>query len=89
MVIDNFHIFGSGGCPSETDAPLVVDAYGMLPGTIPLQSLQVVSGRRPKVIQLDGIINCPEPPFGTSDQIRRKSLRCPASRYLFDRLASE
>lgn len=89
MVVDNFHIFGSGGCPSETDAPLVVDAYGMLPDTIPLQSLQVVSRWRPKVIQLDGIINRPEPPFSTGDQIRRKSLRCPASRYLFDRLAFE
>lgn len=89
MVVDNFHIFSSGSCPSEADAPLVVDAYGMLPGTIPLQSLQVVSGWRPKVVQLDCIINRSEPPFSTGDQIRRKSLRGLASRYLLDRLAFE
>lgn len=89
MIIDNFHIFGSGGCPSETDAPLVVDAYGMLPGTIPLQSLQVVSGWLPKVIQLNGIINRPQPPFRPGYQIRRKSLGGPAGRDLFDRLAFE
>lgn len=89
MVVHNLHIFGTGGSPSEADAPLIVDAYRMLPGTIPLQSFQVVSGWRPKVIQLDCIINRSEPPFSTVDQIRRKSLRCPASRYLLDRLAFE
>jgi hypothetical protein len=89
MVVHNLHIFGPGGCPFETDAPLVVDANGMLPSTIPLQSLQVVSGWRPKVIQLDGIINRPQPPFRPGYQIWRKSLGGPASRYLLDRLAFE
>ncbi len=89
MVVDDLHIFGAGRGPFETDPPLVVDAYGMLSGTIPLQSLQVISRRRPKVVQLDGIINRSKPSFSTSDQIRRKSLRCPASRYLIDRFAFE
>jgi len=89
MVVNDLHVFGTCSGPPETDAPLVVDAYGMLPGTIPLQSLQVVSGWRPKVIQLNGIINRPQPPFRPSYQIRRKSLGGPAGRDLFDRLAFE
>jgi len=69
MIIDNFHIFGSGGCPSETDAPLVVDAYRMLSGTTSFQSFEVVSGRRSKVVQLDGIVDCSKTTLSASDQI--------------------
>lgn len=89
MVVDDLHIFGTGGGPSETDAPLVVDAYRMLPGAISFQRFEVVARRRPKVIQLGGIIDCSKAAFGTGNQIRRKSFSRPAPRNRFDRLAFE
>jgi hypothetical protein len=69
MVVNDLHVFGTCSGPPETDAPLVVDAYRMLSGTTSFQSLEVVSGRRSKVVQLDGIVDCSKTTLSASDQI--------------------
>lgn len=39
MVIGYFHIGCAGLRPAKADAPLIVDAYAVLPGSISSQSL--------------------------------------------------
>ncbi|CCV14187.1 hypothetical protein MESS4_650011 [Mesorhizobium sp. STM 4661] len=89
MVVDDLHVFGTGSGPSETDTPLVVDAYRMLPGAASFQSFEVVSGRRSKVVQLGGIVDRPKTAFSASNQIRRKPFRRPTRRNRFHRPAFE
>lgn len=55
MIIDNFHIFGSGGCPSETDAPLVVDPDAVLAFAAALQGFEPVCRGSAQIIQHSGI----------------------------------
>ena len=45
MIIDNLHIVHTIALPSETDAPLIVDANAVKPGPITLKGLQSVPGR--------------------------------------------
>jgi len=51
MVIAYFHIMGVAFFPSETNSPLVVDPYAVLPFPAPLKSLKPVSWRGRKGIQ--------------------------------------
>jgi len=52
MVIGNLHVSRSAIFPIETDAPLLVDANGVLPGSITAQLLQAVPRRRKEVPQV-------------------------------------
>ena len=44
VVVDDLDVEGICGAPDEADAPLIVDADGVLPRTIALQRLEPVSG---------------------------------------------
>jgi hypothetical protein len=50
MVVNDFHIFGSGGCPSKAKPKLIVDANAALPCTITDQRLEPISGRHAKIL---------------------------------------
>jgi hypothetical protein len=45
VVIDNLHIVNAIAIPSETDAPLIVDAYAVQSDPITFESFQSVSRR--------------------------------------------
>lgn len=57
MIIHNLNLLSASVSPNEADAPLVVDANGMLTFPIPFQSFQPISGRGTKVIQNNSIID--------------------------------
>lgn len=46
MVIDDFDLLGVGSVPDEAEAPLVVDAEGMLAFAVALQRLETIAGRQ-------------------------------------------
>jgi hypothetical protein len=51
MIINNLYFVGVTFFPTETDAPLVVNANAVLPPTIALQRLQVIAGRNPQIVE--------------------------------------
>ena len=57
VVIDDFNFKRSTIVESETDAPLVVDAYAPLTVTVAMQRLQPVAGRGAQKIQRCGGVN--------------------------------
>ncbi|CAI2934676.1 protein of unknown function [Aminobacter niigataensis] len=61
----------------------------MLAGSVALQRLQVISGRRPKIAQLDGIGHGAQTSLTSGDKIRRKTFRRLAGGNRFDGLAFE
>ena len=62
MIVHNLDIKGMSIVPSETDAPLVVDANAVLSGASALQSLKPVSPNGSQVIQINGSMK-PTKPF--------------------------
>jgi hypothetical protein len=44
VVVDDFHVLSSHVGPAEADAPLIVDADAVLPGSVAPQRLQPVAG---------------------------------------------
>lgn len=73
MIIGDFHFGRSFGSPDEADAELVVNADRMLSAAITVQSLQSISGRRPKVAEILRLIEHHQ--FAPRDryEIRRKT----------------
>ena len=51
MIVHNLYIESITFLPSKTDAVLLVDANAVLPGTIAMQSFQMVTRRYPKVLK--------------------------------------
>ena len=51
VVVHNFYIVRTICFPSETDTPLIVDPYAVLPLAVSLQQLQTVASRYAQVIQ--------------------------------------
>lgn len=51
MVIGDFHVIGVPFVPPKTDAPLVVDAYGVLTGSVAVQRMKPVSWRHGHVLE--------------------------------------
>lgn len=43
MVVDDFHVFGTGGGPDEAHTPLPIDTDTVLSRAVVLQGLQLVS----------------------------------------------
>lgn len=54
MIIHNFNIFRAVFAPDETDAPLVIDPYRMLPRPVSLQGFKPVGRRYPQIVQSMG-----------------------------------
>jgi hypothetical protein len=51
MIIRDLYRLGAVGRPAETDAPLRIDAYGVLSAAIALQCFQPISPRGTQVVQ--------------------------------------
>jgi len=51
MIIYDLYVVRVTFFPTETDAPLVVNANAVLPLTIALQRLQVIAGRNPQIVE--------------------------------------
>jgi hypothetical protein len=56
VVVYDFHIPRIAPGPSEANAPLIVDSYAVLALAVPIQRLEMISRRRPEVIQVLGIV---------------------------------
>jgi len=50
MIVDDFHVFGSGGRPAETDAELIVHTDAVLTCSVALQGFKAVAGRNAEVV---------------------------------------
>jgi hypothetical protein len=50
MVVHNLHIIGVGFAPDETEMPLVVDPYRVLPRPLPMELFQTVGRRIPQIL---------------------------------------
>ena len=51
MVINNFNGVRLAFFPGKADAPLIVNAYAVLPCPIAFQGFQAIAGRHPHIIQ--------------------------------------
>ena len=60
MIIADFNVAGVGPGPMEANAPLIVDAYGMLAVTISFECFEPVAGRCRQVRELDGFVELDE-----------------------------
>ena len=60
MIIADFNVPGVGPGPTEANAPLVVDAYGMLAATISFECFEPVAWRCRQVRKLDGFVELNE-----------------------------
>jgi hypothetical protein len=54
VIVTDFDISWTGGCPYKADPPLIVDSYAVLPGSISLEGFQLVPRWRSKVGQHNG-----------------------------------
>jgi len=64
--------------PDEANSPLVVDADGMLPGSLPLQCLKPVSRRYPKVGEMYCVVDKTQFPQCCGLNVRREPSAAPA-----------
>ena len=56
VIIDDFNFVRAVGFPAETDAPLVIDANGVLPHPVALEGFQAVAGWDGKMVEFgDGV----------------------------------
>jgi hypothetical protein len=60
VVVHNLHVMRIALCPTETDAPTIIDTYAVLSSAIALQSFQPVAGRSCQVAQFHGSVKLPE-----------------------------
>lgn len=65
MVVGDLHIVGILPFPTEDDAPLFVDTYGMDPGELAFQKLQAVAWGLAEVFERHGFVDGDEPVVGT------------------------
>ena len=67
MIVDDGHLFRSGGCPAECDAPLVVDSNGMEACLLPL--IQAIAGWYGEIAESDCLnldqLSQGDPRYGT------------------------
>ena len=52
VIVGDLDVVRVAVLPPEADAPLIVDANTVLPGAIPFQLLQAISGRDAEVLEL-------------------------------------
>ena len=70
MIVDDGHLFRSGGCPAECDAPLVVDSNGMEACSIASESFKPIAGWYGEIAESDCLIHLDQlsqgdPRYGT------------------------
>ena len=68
MIIDDFHVIGTAVRPSETDAPLLVDADRVLAFPVSRQLLQPIARRRAQILHIGRRIH------------QNQQLLCPANK---------
>ena len=61
MTVHNLDLPSIAIAPSEADAPLVVDANAVLPGSVATKILRSVAGRDPQVVKAAGSFDCNQP----------------------------
>jgi hypothetical protein len=71
MVIRNFYIVCITFVKFETDSPLIVDRYGVLPFSITLKRMEPIAWRHLQIVQASGQIDVFQPTNGSFDDIRR------------------
>ena len=70
VVIDDFDFMGSVRFPAEADAPLVIDADGVLTFPVALQRFKAISGRDGEVVECGDGVNLGEFPQGDALDVR-------------------
>src|SRR3954464_1072604 len=74
VIVHDLDLFCASVSPSETQAPLIVDADAVLAGAIPVQGLQAIAGRRGQELECLGRVHLRELARGDLRD-RAKSLR--------------
>lgn len=77
MVIADLNIKSISIFKSETDSPLIINRYGMLPFTIIGQPMQLIAWRYRKIIKARGQIDIFQLARSTSMDVWRKFPRLP------------
>jgi hypothetical protein len=72
MVIDDFDFMGSVRFPAEADAPLVIDADGVLAFPVALERFEAIAGRDGEVVEFGDGVNLGEFPQGDALDVRRE-----------------
>jgi hypothetical protein len=73
MIVDDFNVESVLCTPRETDSPLVIDADGVLSGSVAFQLLQVVAGYAAKFIKSNSRMDCDEFLQGTFLNVTRNA----------------
>lgn len=74
MVVDDFNLARTVTIdPNKTDAPLIVDANAVLPGSVSLKRLQARSWERCKITERFGTLKILESPFSLGLKTRERS----------------
>lgn len=72
MIIDNFDLMRPVCLPAEADAPLIVDADGVLAFAVALEGFQPVAGRHAELDQFRDGVDLGELPQGRALDVRRE-----------------
>ena len=75
MVVGDLYVKCVAVDEAETDAPLFIDGYRMLPFSVTLEGMQSITGRRPEVVERGGDMYIFQAAYGPSDQIRGQPFR--------------
>ncbi len=72
MVVHNLNIMGSVRLPPEANAPLIVDAHGVLAFAVALEGFQAIAGRNPQLSQFGHGVKLGELAQGGTLDVRRE-----------------
>ena len=75
VIIGDLDVVGVTFLEPETDTPLIVYGYRMLPHAVPRQCMQSIAGRHLQIIKTGGNINILKPPSGPLQHISRQPFR--------------
>jgi hypothetical protein len=71
VVINDFDFMGSVRFPAEADAPLVIDADGVLAFPVARERFEAIAGRDGEVVEFGDGVNLGEFPQGDALDVRR------------------
>jgi hypothetical protein len=72
VVIDDFDFMGAVRFPAEADAPLIIDADGVLALPVALERFEAIAGRDGKVVECGDSVDLSEFPQGDALDVRRE-----------------
>jgi hypothetical protein len=72
VVIDDLDFMGAVCFPAEADAPLVIDADGVLAFPVALERFEAIAGRDGEVIKRGDSVNLSKLPQGNALDVRRE-----------------